>query len=114
MYENNSKNQKKFSDLKLVLTEQYGSSKGNSDNTVFWITDKGIKIELLSESKLVKLYSYWDGKEYGGQDDYTCLIYTDMKKYNALLNSENELVEQEKQEQFEAAKKKENEQKSFF
>ena len=114
MYENNSINQKKFSDLKLVLTEQYGSSKGNSDNTVFWITDKGIKIELLSESKLVKLYSYWDGKEYGGQDDYTCLIYTDMKKYNALLNSENKLVEQEKQEQFEAAKKKENEQKSFF
>ena len=114
MYENNEKNQNAFKKMKSVLTEQYGKPIEKSNNSVYWMTDMNIKIELFSESKLVKLYSYWDGKEYGGQDDFTCLVYTDSKKYETLLSSEKKAIEKDKKEQSDAAEKKATMQKSYF
>ena len=114
MYENSEKNQNAFKKMKSVLTEQYGKPIEKSNNSVYWMTDMNIKIELFSESKLVKLYSYWDGKEYGGQDDFTCLVYTDSKKYETLLSSEKKAIEKDKKEQSDAAEKKATMQKSYF
>lgn len=114
MYENSEKNQNAFKKMKSVLTEQYGKPIEKSNNSVYWMTDMNIKIELFSESKLVKLYSYWDGKEYGGQDDFTCLVYTDSKKYETLLSSEKKAIEKDKKEQSDAAEKKAAMQKSYF
>ena len=114
MYENSEKNQNAFKKMKSILTEQYGKPIEKSNNSVYWMTDMNIKIELFSESKLVKLYSYWDGKEYGGQDDFTCLVYTDSKKYETLLSSEKKAIEKDKKEQSDAAEKKAAMQKSYF
>ena len=114
IYENSEKNQNSFKKIKSILTEQYGKPTENSNNSVYWMTDIGMKIELFSESKLVKLYSYWDGKEYGGQDDFTCLVYTDSKKYEALCSSEKEAIEKDKKERSDAAEKKATMQKSYF
>ena len=114
MYENSEKNQNAFKKMKSVLTEQYGKPIEKSNNSIYWMTDMGIKIELFLESKLVKLYSYWDGKEYGGQDDFTCLVYTDSKKYEALCSSEKEAIEKDKKERSDAAEKKATMQKSYF
>lgn len=114
IYENSEKNQNSFKKIKSILTEQYGKPIENSNNSVYWMTDIGMKIELFSESKIVKLYSSWNGKEYVGQDDFTCLVYTDSKKYETLLSSEKKAIEKDKKERSEAAKKKENMQKSYF
>ena len=114
MYENSEKNQNAFKKMKSVLTEQYGKPIEKSNNSIYWMTDMGIKIELFLESKLVKLYSYWDGKEYGGQDDFTCLVYTDSKKYEALCSSEKEAIEKDKKERSDASEKKATMQKSYF
>ena len=114
IYEKGEKNQNAFKKMKSVLTEQYGKPIEKSNNSVYWMTDMNIKIELFSESKLVKLYSSWNGKEYVGQDDFTCLVYTDSKKYEALCSSEKKAIEKDKKEQSDAAEKKATMQKSYF
>ena len=114
IYEKGEKNQNAFKKMKSVLTEQYGKPIEKSNNSVYWMTDMNIKIELFSESKLVKLYSSWNGKEYVGQDDFTCLVYTDSKKYETLLSSEKKAIEKDKKERSEAAEKKATMQKSYF
>lgn len=108
------KNAKSFSDLKSVLTKQYGQPKERNKNSLYWTTENGIKIELFSEEKLIKLYSLWDGKEYGGEDYFTCLVYTDIANYEELVSSEKKTKAQDLKEKEEAAKKKEFEQQSFF
>ena len=108
------KNGKSFSELKSTLTEQYGNPKENSKNSLYWITNKGIKIELFSEEKLVRLYSFWDGKEYGGMDYFTCLVYTDSAKYEKLVSAEKTIIQEKKEQEEAAAKTKDAEQKSFF
>lgn len=108
------KNEMSFQELKTWLTELYGTPKEKNEKSVYWISEKGIKIELFSEDRLVKLYSMWDGKEYGGWDYYTCLVYTDMAKYRELLSAEKKALKKKEQEEADAARKKEEEQKSFF
>lgn len=114
MVSSDNKNEASFQELKRWLTELYGTPKEKSEKSVYWISEKGIRIELFSEDRLVKLYSMWDGKEYGGWDYYTCLVYTDMTKYRELLSAEKKALKKKEQEEADAARKKEEEQKSFF
>lgn len=107
-------NTKSFSELKIILTEQYGAPMENSKTSLYWKTDDGIKIELFSENNFVKLYSMWDGKEYGGMDYFTCLVYTDTVNYEKLFSAEQNAMEQDKKAKEEAKREKEAEQKSFF
>ncbi len=109
MYNNREKNEKDFIEMKKILIEQYGKPTETSKDSVYWVADNDIKIELFMKSKSVMGYDYYhSGKVFGEQEDYTCLVYTDIKKYNVLLDSEKDLIQEEEEEKGKRAKK------SFF
>lgn len=83
-----TKNKNAFTNLKSVLTEQYGIPKEVTKDSFYWLTENGIKIELFAKDFVVKLYNWFDGKEYGGHDYFTCLVYTNLKEYEELVSSE--------------------------
>ena len=114
MYENDNKNKNAFNKVKAILTEQYGEPQKKDEMSLYWITSDNVKIELFGESKVVKLWSYYYGKEVGGYDDYTCLVYTDLDVYNSLCTKEQEMRENEAQKAKKAQEEKENQQKSYF
>ena len=100
--------------MKAILTEQYGEPQKKDEMSLYWITNDNVKIELFGESKVVKLWSYYYGKEVGGYDDYTCLVYTDLDVYDSLCAKEQEMRESEAQKAKKAQEEKENQQKSYF
>ena len=81
-----------------------------------WNEDDGNRAVLyrIAPNKNRLILTCYHGKEYVRQDDFTCLVYTDSKKYETLLSSEKKAIEKDKKERSDAAEKKATMQKSYF
>ncbi len=77
-------NEKSFSDLKTMITERYGKPKVKDKNFLYWILDKGVRIDLFSVDKEVELVNIFNGKKKMGWDCCTCLVYTDTMLYEKI------------------------------
>ena len=108
------KNKEKYENMKSKITKQYGKEKGTRENFILWITDENIRIDLFSECKIVKLYNWYSGKEYGGQQDYTCLVYTDKEKEAIVNKRRTEEINNLIKEKENVQEKKEKEQDEYF
>lgn len=107
-------NEIKFNDVKNKIIQQYGTPKQKSEKSLMWVSDDDIKIELFLESKIVELYSFYDGKTYEGKLDYTCLVYTDQNKEANIIQRIKKETEKKQKEIENETKKREEEQKSYF
>jgi len=76
-----SSNKSEYEEIKRILSEKYGQPTIKNNAFVYWQLDNGVKIDLFIESKKTTVYdkSHKDGVL--GNEDYTCLVYTNTTLY---------------------------------
>lgn len=87
-------NESEYEKIKKDISKKYGQPTIKNNRFVSWKTDNNVKIDLFIESKTTTVYNDFHKNGIAGNEDFTCLVYTNLNLYEKIINR----IEKQKKE----------------